>query len=599
MVVLSSREIAADYAERLRKYQAAVDSEQVQFRRIGNARLAAGISAAILAFFVFGSVAVPIYWLAVPIGLFLILVILHARVVQRLQRARRSVRFYESAVARIEDRWMGSGEQGERFRNPNHVYAEDLDLLGKGSLYQLLCTVRTRSGEDQLAAWLLFPAVPEQVKRRQRAIGELAPRVDLREELALAGEDVQAGLHADKVSQWGLGPPVSFPPGLRILAVFLSAGTIASLIGYFAGFTGRIPLLVFVLVQMGVSLALRSRVKSVVEAVELPSHDLGLLSAMIGRIEREGVQAPLLTDLKNRLVTLGLPAARQIARLERYATRLEWSHNEFFKPFAAVMMWSTHLAVAIEAWRRQSGPGIPVWIDATGEFEALSALACYRYEHPSDIFPELDCSRVVFDVEQIGHPLLPEQQCVRNDIAFGSTLPLVIISGSNMSGKSTMLRTVGLSTVLAWAGAPVRARKMVLSPVQVAASIRVQDSLQDGRSRFYAEITRLRQIVDLTSGQLPVLFLLDELLSGTNSHDREIGAAAIVGSLIERGAVGFLTTHDLALAHIATSVQPAGVNVHFVDTIEEGKLHFDYQLHPGVVERSNALELMRSVGLEV
>jgi DNA mismatch repair ATPase MutS len=139
----------------------------------------------------------------------------------------------------------------------------------------------------------------------------------------------------------------------------------------------------------------------------------------------------------------------------------------------------------------------------------------------------------------------------------------------------------------------------VLSPVQVAASIRVQDSLQDGRSRFYAEITRLRQIVDLTSGQLPVLFLLDELLSGTNSHDREIGAAAIVGSLIERGAVGFLTTHDLALAHIATSVQPAGVNVHFVDTIEEGKLHFDYQLHPGVVERSNALELMRSVGLEV
>jgi DNA mismatch repair ATPase MutS len=320
---------------------------------------------------------------------------------------------------------------------------------------------------------------------------------------------------------------------------------------------------------------------------------------MIGRIEREGVQAPLLTDLKNRLVTLGLPAARQIARLERYATRLEWSHNEFFKPFAAVMMWSTHVAVAIEAWRRQSGPGIPVWIDATGEFEALSALACYRYEHPSDIFPELDCSRVVFDVEQIGHPLLPEQQCVRNDIAFGSTLPLVIISGSNMSGKSTMLRTVGLSTVLAWAGAPVRARKMVLSPVQVAASIRVQDSLQDGRSRFYAEITRLRQIVDLTSGQLPVLFLLDELLSGTNSHDREIGAAAIVGSLIERGAVGFLTTHDLALAHIATSVQPAGVNVHFVDTIEEGKLHFDYQLHPGVVERSNALELMRSVGLEV
>jgi len=597
--VLSPREISAEYAERLRKHQVSADSEQVQFRRIGNARLAAGISAAILAFFVFGSASVPIYWLALPIGLFFILVVVHARIVQRLERERRTVRFYERAVARMEDRWMGAGEQGERFRNPNHIYADDLDLFGKGSLYELLCTSRTRSGEDQLAAWLLSPAAPESVILRQGAVDELAPRIDLREELALLGEDVQAGLHAEKVSEWGQCRPVNFPPGLHIWAALLSAGTILSLIGYFAGFAGRVPLLVFVLVQMGVSLALRPRIKPVVEGVELPSHDLGLLSEMLNRIEREPVQTPLLLDLKNRLETQGLPASKQIAVLERYATWLEWSHNEFFKPFAAILMWSTHLAVAIEAWRSKSGPAIPAWIAAAGEFEALGALACYRYEHSSDVFPELSSGPALFEAEQIGHPLLPDQHCVRNDISFGSQLPLVIISGSNMSGKSTMLRTVGLNTALAWSGAPVRARRLVISPVQVGASIRVQDSLQDGRSRFYAEITRLRQIVDLTTGKLPVLFLLDELLSGTNSHDREIGAEAIVRSLIERGAIGFLTTHDLALAHIASSVTPPGVNVHFVDTIEDGKLHFDFHLHPGVVERSNALELMRSVGLQV
>lgn len=597
--MLSSREIAADYAERLRKQQALVDSEQVQFRRIGNARLAAGISAAILAFFVFGSAAVPIYWLAVPVGLFFILVVVHARIVQRLERGRRKVRFYERALARMEDRWMGTGEPGERFRDPNHVYADDLDLFGKGSLFELLCTARTRAGEDRLAAWLLSPAAPEEVKLRQESVDELAPRVDLREEMALVGEDIQAGLHADKVSQWGQRPSVHFPPGLRIYAVLLSTGTIASLIGYFAGFTGRIPLLMFVLLQMGISLALRSRVKPVVEGVELPSHDLGSLSEMLSRIEREPVRTPLLEDLKQRLATQGVPASQQIANLQRYATWLEWSHNEFFKPFAAILMWSTHIAVAIEKWRREFGPVIPIWIATAGEFEALSALACYRYEHPSDIFPTISSARAIFEAEQIGHPLLPEANCIRNDIAFGVDLPLVIISGSNMSGKSTMLRTVGLNTVLAFAGAPVRARALTISPMQVGASIRVQDSLQDGRSRFYAEITRLRQIVDLTTGPLPVLFLLDELLSGTNSHDREIGAAAIVRSLVERGAVGFLTTHDLALAHIAAAVQPPGVNVHFVDTIEDGKLHFDYQLHPGVVERSNALELMRSVGLQV
>jgi hypothetical protein len=597
--VLNSREVSAEYAERLTKQQTLADAEQVQFRRIGNARLAAGISAAILAFFVFGSARVPIYWLALPIGLFFVLVVVHARIVQRLQIARRKVRVYERALARMEDRWMGTGEQGERFRDPNHVYAEDLDLFGKGSLYELLCTARTRAGEDRLAAWLLAPAMREEVRLRQAAVDELAPRVDLREELALVGEDIQGGLHAEKVSQWGQGPPVNFPPGLRILAVLLSTGTIVSLVGYFAGFVGRIPVLVFVLLQMGISLALRPRVKPVVEGVELPSHDLGLLSEMLSLVERETVQTPLLLELKGRLATQGLPASKQIAGLQRYATWLEWSHNEFFKPFAAILMWSTHIAVAIEKWRREYGPAIPVWIATAGEFEALSALACYRYEHPSDVFPEMSAGGAVFQAVQIGHPLLPEAHCIRNDISFGGELPLVIISGSNMSGKSTMLRTVGLNTVLAWAGAPVRAGALTISPVQVGASIRVQDSLQDGRSRFYAEITRLRQIVDLTTGKLPVLFLLDELLSGTNSHDREIGAAAIVHSLVERGAIGFLTTHDLALAHIAATVQPPGVNVHFVDTIEDGKLHFDYQLHPGVVERSNALELMRSVGLQV
>ncbi len=336
-----------------------------------------------------------------------------------------------------------------------------------------------------------------------------------------------------------------------------------------------------------------------IKAVDLPSHDLALISALLSRIEREPVESPLLTEIKTRLKTEGLPASVQIARLERLVNRLEWSYNEFFKPIAALLMWSTHLAASIEIWRQHSGPAIQSWIAVTGEFEALTALATYRSEHPSDLFPELSGERVLFDARDLGHPLLPEAQCVRNDVHLGADVPLLVISGSNMSGKSTLLRTVGLNAALAWAGAPVRARSLVISPLRVAASIRVQDSLQDGRSRFYAEITRLRQIVELTNGEWPVLFLVDELLSGTNSHDREIGAAAIVRSLVDHGAIGLLTTHDLALAHIANLIQPPGANVHFVDTVENGSLHFDYRLHPGVVERSNALELMRSVGLQV
>jgi DNA mismatch repair ATPase MutS len=184
-------------------------------------------------------------------------------------------------------------------------------------------------------------------------------------------------------------------------------------------------------------------------------------------------------------------------------------------------------------------------------------------------------------------------------VRLGEETRLWIVSGSNMSGKSTLLRTIGINTVLAWAGAPVRAARMKISPLSLGASIRVQDSLQDGRSRFYAEITRLREIVALTAAERPVLFLLDELLSGTNSHDRQIGASAIVRALIDRGALGLITTHDLALARIADSLPRRAVNVHFADTLENGELHFDYRLHQGVVERSNALDLMRAVGLEV
>jgi DNA mismatch repair ATPase MutS len=271
----------------------------------------------------------------------------------------------------------------------------------------------------------------------------------------------------------------------------------------------------------------------------------------------------------------------------------------FFAPVAAALLWREQLAMAIEAWRAAAGPAIRSWIAAIGEFEALLCLSGYAFEHQADPFPVFTEKPGWFEATGLGHPLMSESQCVRNDVRLGDALRLLVVSGSNMSGKSTLLRSVGLNTVLAWAGAPVRAASMTISPVDLGASIRVVDSLQDGRSRFYAEITRLREIVGLTGAKRTVLFLIDELLSGTNSHDRLIGAEAVVRGLVNRGAIGMITTHDLALAHIAEDFDGRAANVHFEDTIENGALHFDYHLRAGVVQKSNALELMRSVGLDV
>jgi hypothetical protein len=590
----------AEFQARLAQRRAAAAREQKRFRTIGNARLGTGIVGVGLAFFVFGEVLISFWWLIIPLILFLILVVVHARVVESLERANRSVLFYEKGLERLENRWRGKGETGDRFRNPAHIYEEDLDIFGKSSLFELISTARTRAGEDALAGWLLAPAERAEAIARQQAIQELQPFVDLREELAVLGEAVRSNMDPEAVARWGEAPEVRFPTGAPSIALILGAAVAITFGLYMAELISRTPFLVALFIELGYAFFLGSRTLQVAAAVNSPSHDLALLGKLLARLENEPFRSPLLLRMQAQLKSSGLVASEEIGRLRRHVARMDWQRNMFFTPIAMAILWSAQVAMAIERWRKRSGPHIRSWIRGVGEFEALFALAGYSYEHPGNTFPELkQVDGGWFDAVGLCHPLLPESQSVPNDFRIGGDLRLVIVSGSNMSGKSTLLRSVGLNTALAWAGAPVCATRLVISPLKLGASIRVQDSLEDGKSRFYAEITRLREIVNLASGPSTVLFLIDELLSGTNSHDRRIGASAIVRTLIDRGAIGIITTHDLALAHIAEDVPGRALNVHFADTFEDGRLHFDYRLSPGVVERSNALDLMRSVGLEV
>jgi len=584
----------------LAQRRAVAEREEKRFRWIGNVRLVIGICGVIVAFFVFGETVISPWWLAIPAAVFAGLVALHSRVVERWERANRAVKFYERGLARLQNHWMGAGETGERFRNSSHVYAEDLDLFGKGSLFELLSAARTRSGEDTLAEWLLIPASNQEAGARQQAIQELRPRLDMREDLAIRGEGVRSNLDQDSVAAWGEAPEVSFPAGARVIAPFLAGAVVVTFGLYLASVWTRTPFLIALFLALGYWAFLGARTLRVTAAVNAPARDLALLSKLLEQIEKDRFEAPMLTQLQRRLADSGFVASKAISKLERLVSLLDWQRNLLFAPIAFAILWSPQLALAIERWRGRSGRHIREWIAGVGEFEALCDLATYSYEHPSDTFPELvETPGGWFEAAGLGHPLMPEEQCIRNDVRLGGEARLLIVSGSNMSGKSTLLRAVGLNSVLAWAGAPVRAHGLKLSPLIVGASIRVLDSLLDGRSRFYAEITRLREIVRLAEGSRTVLFLVDELLSGTNSHDRRIGAAAIVRMLLDRGAIGMITTHDLALVKIADDMGGRAANVHFADSLENGRLHFDYRLLPGVVERSNALDLMRSVGLEV
>jgi hypothetical protein len=337
----------------------------------------------------------------------------------------------------------------------------------------------------------------------------------------------------------------------------------------------------------------KKRTDRIIREIDEASYDVSLIAGVVRRLEAERFTSARLSTLRAELDAEGQPPSTQIAKLNRLIELVDSRQNGALALIGPLLLWDLHLSYSIETWRDVSGPVLRRWLNAVGEIEALSSLAGYYYEHPNDVFPEFSDDSPCLDATAIGHPLLNENRVVRNDVRLGPDALLLVVSGSNMAGKSTLLRTLGINTVLAQAGAPVRAKRLVLSPVNVAASIRLIDSLEDGVSRFYAEILRLRQIVNTRAGRLPVLFLIDEFLQGTNSHDRRIGAEALTRVLVERGAIGLITTHDLALADIPEKIGRQAANVHFEDRIEEGRIQFDYQLRRGVVRTSNAIELMR------
>jgi hypothetical protein len=515
-------------------------------------------------------------------------------------RVQRIVNFYELGIARLRGHWQGRGTGGEELRPKTHPYAGDLDLFGAGSLFELLCTTRTAIGRAMLANWLLSPAECAEVAARQVAIAELRGMLDFREDWAsVEGSALdEAGA---SVRDWARAPIIIFPPYAQALAILLPICLIALSLFTGIGVLGRgwlWGMVLLVVLEALLAALFLKKTRLTAANLVLPSFELGLLAPLLERIETATFKCPLLKSLQLRLTASAARPSKQIRSLSLWVWLLGLRQIEYFAVLVSPILLGTNLAILIERWRQENREGVASWLDSLGRFEALLCMARYYYENPDHTFAIVKPDRfALFRAEALGHPLLDRQTCVRCDLELnGQGTQLIMVSGSNMSGKSTLLRSVGMNAVLALAGAPVRAARLEISPLQIGCSMAIQDSLLLAKSRFQAEVERLKWILALSRSN-SVLFLLDEMLGGTNSDDRLWGARAVIEQLAESGAVGLVTTHDLALTQIANSLQGRASNVHFEEHYENGEMRFDYRMRPGVLTHTNGLSVMAALGL--
>ena len=552
-------------------------------------------------------------WIAVAVlvVVFAALVVQHGRVIAQRDRFAAALRFHARGLARLDGKWHDEPSTGDAFVTANHPYAGDLDVFGRASLFQLLDATETQVGAQLLAAWLkgAVGAYPDDVRARQAAVRDLAPRVAFREQISALGAMLGGGGRAGESKPdpgpflaWAEGEtPLDAGPFIPWFARLMPLVTVAAI-----AFARSLPSFTWVglvVLQLVVTAQVRGRVAKIAAAVTSRERGLVGYAELIQAVEVEPFEADLLKTAQEKLHASGARATAEMASLGRILGFLEARQNEVFRAFVGpLLLWDLNCVLFLEAWRLRAGARARPWLEALGHVEALASLSGFAFERPDHAFPELAPSPC-FVASSLGHPLIAEGKRVANDVALDARGRALIVTGSNMSGKSTLLRAMGVNAILALAGAPACAKGLTIGDLRLVTSMRVSDSLEEGVSHFYAELQRLKMVIDMargsSSGSRAVFFLLDEILHGTNSRERLIGARAIVRELVGRGALGAVSTHDLGIGDLESELAGQVKNVHFEEQVEGERMTFDYRLREGLVQSSNALRLMKLVGIDV
>jgi hypothetical protein len=545
---------------------------------------------------------------AVLLGAFAVLVVWHARVEDRMAWLDALRLVNERAAARVRRDWnrLPDATAPPGLALDAHPYAADLDLFGRASLFQWLGPAATATGGTRLASWLLAPAAPEEIRARQEAAAALAPLDEWREHLAAHGVRSSSARQEEieRFLAWAEGPPLmAGRQGLLHAAVLSITGLNLLLLMLFAaGVTDRALWLIPVAAGLMLSFPLSHRVYRWMDRADGGQHALSRYAHLLEHAVLAPRSGRCLAEIQARLTTRGRQAPGCMRRLNRILGfgELRRSAGVLHFPIHAITLWDFHVVFALERWRTDAGPHVRGWLDAVADLDALALLAGLRRDNQEWCQPVITDARVV-DGGSVGHPLLPDDRRVCNDIQVGPAGTLLLVTGSNMSGKSTLLRSIGLNVVLAQAGSVVAASRFTLPPSDLQTSLRVQDSLELGLSYFMAALARLKGVVDAAEHQRPgrvLIYLLDEILQGTNSVERALAVRAVARHLLQAGAIGMMTTHDLSLAREEPLASAARL-VHFTESVgEDGEMRFDYRLRPGLATSRNALRLMKMIGID-
>jgi ABC-type multidrug transport system fused ATPase/permease subunit len=591
------------YQRRVAHYQAELAALDRQGSRLANLRVVTFLS-----FLGFG-LAAGMNWLprmavlpaVVSLALYVALAVIHAKIIRREDFARARLHLNERGLMRLDGRWHQFSSTGVGRLVDGHRYAGDIDLAGPGSLFQRLDETGTEGGEAMLWAWLSEPSAnAEALAARQHAVRELGPLVDFRQALVAEAQMANRKSKADpsRFIAWVEAPsslaairwawPIAHVlPIVTLSAGLLSANNVVSPWPFWVGLT----------LQIAIVFITRKPIAAMWEALSAGERGFVRFEETFKALDSQELKGARLVELQRGL-TGGEPISSRLRRFARLLGFAELKHSGQMHPIVnALTLWDLLILFRIDKWKQTSGLGVRNWFEALFELEALSSLAAWHFERPEDVFPQIVPGDVRLEATQLGHPLL--QRPVRNDVSF-TVGQAWIITGSNMSGKTTLMRTTALNAVMALAGLPVCAHSMTISQVQLVTSMRVKDSLERGVSYFFAEVQRIKGILDQAQHHPHrCLFFLDELFMGTNTKERQVASRQILLMLLESGAAGAVTTHDLTLCELAAERPAAIRNVHFRDEMKNDEMTFDYRLREGIVQTTNALEVLRRAGVPV